>query len=382
MRQGERIGFVGEVNGWGYVWDSVRNAVSLTCSHGLSRMVSNTPRSLMEPQARPMALDHDQRGSYPRMYICMLHAKPSPTYTSYLPLPQPQALTAIQAMDYMDPELVPVGTTELLARTNTLSATPAGTSTAVGLLATIVAVKDVFGHAKVTSLSLPSWGYNGFASTVICAGTAVANGLQHVFQFAWHLNNDPKRVVTLSVAIIVTLAAWGTWSTYRDSKERKEPAEGMVVRKTSTATMKERNVSPPSRQATDSGTHGPKHARHLFPTPPMATSMATPASKSFSTLEAPPSTAIEPSFHQRPTANTGPRTGRISTPGFQTPFSKQMPTGLLGRNHYAELRTTAPENFATLQQIGLLDEDGTPTKKMLQDQRYRRFLSSPDVATS
>ncbi|KAF1926778.1 uncharacterized protein M421DRAFT_93687 [Didymella exigua CBS 183.55] len=52
------------------------------------------------------------------------------------------------------------------------------------------------------------------------------------------------------------------------------------------------------------------------------------------------------------------RTGRVSTPGYQTPFVDNS-----DQYNFSGLAKTAPVSFDTLQRNGLLDTEGTPTRK-------------------
>lgn len=54
------------------------------------------------------------------------------------------------------------------------------------------------------------------------------------------------------------------------------------------------------------------------------------------------------------------RTGRVSTPGYQTPFVSSS-----GQRCYSHLKGIAPVTYATLRQDGVLEEDGTPTRKLI-----------------
>jgi hypothetical protein len=56
------------------------------------------------------------------------------------------------------------------------------------------------------------------------------------------------------------------------------------------------------------------------------------------------------------------RTGRVTTPGYQTPFAIK-----LQKQDFSLLVREAPESFRTLQKAGMFDENGTPTKKLLED---------------
>lgn len=57
----------------------------------------------------------------------------------------------------------------------------------------------------------------------------------------------------------------------------------------------------------------------------------------------------------------GDRTGRISTPGYQTPFSKSSHAQI-----FSSLAKVAPVSYDALQETGMLAPDGTPTKKWSQ----------------
>jgi len=52
------------------------------------------------------------------------------------------------------------------------------------------------------------------------------------------------------------------------------------------------------------------------------------------------------------------RTGRVSTPGYRTPFAKNA-----GRHNFAYLAKDTPDSYYTLRQKHMLDAVGTPTKK-------------------
>lgn len=56
--------------------------------------------------------------------------------------------------------------------------------------------------------------------------------------------------------------------------------------------------------------------------------------------------------------NIGDRTGRVSTPGYQTPFVDN-----LNRRNFSDLAKTAPVSYDTLQRNGFLDTAGTPARK-------------------
>lgn len=72
------------------------------------------------------------------------------------------------------------------------------------------------------------------------------------------------------------------------------------------------------------------------------------------------------------------RTDRVSTPGYQTPLAN-MPS----RRNFSGLLETAPLSYDTLQRNGLLDAEGTPTKKyspnsLAQDEEeYVQVYDSP-----
>ena len=58
------------------------------------------------------------------------------------------------------------------------------------------------------------------------------------------------------------------------------------------------------------------------------------------------------------------RTGRVSTPEYQTPFIDNS-----DQRNFSALAKTAPSSYNTLQQNCILNEDGTPTKKYGPDSR-------------
>ena len=59
--------------------------------------------------------------------------------------------------------------------------------------------------------------------------------------------------------------------------------------------------------------------------------------------------------------NVNDRTGRLSTPEYQTPFNP--------KRNFSGLAQTASVSYATLQRNGVLSPDGTPTKKYSPDSR-------------
>ena len=59
--------------------------------------------------------------------------------------------------------------------------------------------------------------------------------------------------------------------------------------------------------------------------------------------------------------NVNDRTGRLSTPEYQTPFNP--------KRNFSGLAQTASVSYATLQRNGVLNPDGTPTKKYSPDSR-------------
>jgi hypothetical protein len=69
---------------------------------------------------------------------------------------------------------------------------------------------------------------------------------------------------------------------------------------------------------------------------------------------------------------SAPHTDPLPTPGHQTPTPKSRPTSSLSPD-YAELSRSAPTNYATLQRMGMLDDAGTPTKKLLDNQQKQKF---------
>lgn len=68
------------------------------------------------------------------------------------------------------------------------------------------------------------------------------------------------------------------------------------------------------------------------------------------------------------------RTGRISTPGYQTPFLN----GSSSRN-FSYLRKNAPLSYDMLQRNGFLDEEGTPTKKYRSTVRREAAQAGDEV---
>lgn len=64
------------------------------------------------------------------------------------------------------------------------------------------------------------------------------------------------------------------------------------------------------------------------------------------------------------------RTGCPSTPGYQTLIVKENTTTSITPD-YSELARLAPTHYETLQRMGLLDAQGTPTKKMLEREQER-----------
>ncbi|KAF2793602.1 hypothetical protein K505DRAFT_417687 [Melanomma pulvis-pyrius CBS 109.77] len=69
-----------------------------------------------------------------------------------------------------------------------------------------------------------------------------------------------------------------------------------------------------------------------------------------------------PTLVRHPTEH---RTGRVSTPGYQTPFANTFKT-----HDFSILARNAPETYATLRGTGMLNKDGTPTKKMLANEKF------------
>ncbi|KAF2878278.1 hypothetical protein BDV95DRAFT_589237 [Massariosphaeria phaeospora] len=68
-------------------------------------------------------------------------------------------------------------------------------------------------------------------------------------------------------------------------------------------------------------------------------------------------------------AKDGNRTGRVSTPDYQTPYAGTATSGYL--DDYSQLKLKAPLSFETLQKSGMLNADGTPTKKMMESRNKR-----------
>ena len=62
------------------------------------------------------------------------------------------------------------------------------------------------------------------------------------------------------------------------------------------------------------------------------------------------------------TSATENKTGRVTTPVYQTSFVIK-----LHKQDFSILEREAPESFRTLQKAGMFDENGTPTKKLLED---------------
>jgi hypothetical protein len=72
------------------------------------------------------------------------------------------------------------------------------------------------------------------------------------------------------------------------------------------------------------------------------------------------------------------RTGRPSAPGYQTPFIKG-PAFAHGSSDYSNLKHDAPTAFRELVHRGLLNEDGSPTRKTLDSERKKRRMSEIKV---
>jgi hypothetical protein len=62
------------------------------------------------------------------------------------------------------------------------------------------------------------------------------------------------------------------------------------------------------------------------------------------------------------TSATENKTGLVTTPGYQTRFVVK-----LHKQDFSILEREAPESYRTLQKAGMFDENGTPTKKLLED---------------
>lgn len=68
------------------------------------------------------------------------------------------------------------------------------------------------------------------------------------------------------------------------------------------------------------------------------------------------------------------RTGRVSSPGYQTPFTVRS-----SKQDFSGLAKTAPICYDTLQRNGMLNQDGTPTKKYTSDLSKRSSLAGGEV---
>ncbi|KAF2243274.1 hypothetical protein BU26DRAFT_114831 [Trematosphaeria pertusa] len=94
---------------------------------------------------------------------------------------------------------------------------------------------------------------------------------------------------------------------------------------------------------------------------PFQPAPSTPHPHHFSSPSAPATTNLDVStihVHQH-------RTGRVSTPGYQTPFADAF-----ANRDFSVLQKYAPETYAVLQEKGLLNKDGTPTKKLQENKKF------------
>ncbi|KAF2471447.1 uncharacterized protein BDR25DRAFT_314016 [Lindgomyces ingoldianus] len=115
----------------------------------------------------------------------------------------------------------------------------------------------------------------------------------------------------------------------------------------------------PTWQDHDSSTRTSTPTSPKKPAPPR-----TPDNRTSIKVAARDPTQLTDKLRLLPGTPPGFRTGRLSTPGYQTP----VPTAFLKRD-FSSMARLAPEGYKTLQQYGMLDENGTPTKKMVE--KYR-----------
>ena len=105
---------------------------------------------------------------------------------------------------------------------------------------------------------------------------------------------------------------------------------------------------------------------HHVPAPPSSTRQANDP-KISNPLETPVRHGATPNSvdaDSSPSAigkNVNDRTGRLSTPGYQTPFNP--------KRNFSGFVQTASVSYDTLQRNGVLSPDGTPTKKYSPDSR-------------
>lgn len=182
--------------------------------------------------------------------------------------------------------------------------------------------------------------------------------------FAYWWDHPHRRPVFVLSIILGVITIWLTISHIATRRALKAHAASQEDIKT--------NVQAPSTHKSTANTRSPpetpqrRRASQAFPDKEMGMS--------------PSAIGTRVSFGDNKTVNG--RTGRVSTPD-QTPFVNNT-----GRRNFSALAKTAPVSYNTLQQHGLLDAVGTPTRNFSQsvnmesgaandDEEYMQVFDSP-----
>ena len=184
-----------------------------------------------------------------------------------------------------------------------------------------------------------------------CTAKHLGRPLRGTLLAYWLLDAESqvsKHLVTTALAILIGLA----WSIFQAHSVRKASRITPLLPTGAKANVAEQaqsvNVrSAPTILQPDHAVRTPLHAGNS-----MVHSLA-PADRvpTHANLDGSLSSLARP-------LGSADSTGRISTPRYQTPFG--IPTH--SRN-YSSLARTAPVSYETLQDTGMLNWDGTPTKK-------------------